>query len=948
MKELDATLKVKCPRSPAARAADFDRLGTQIWNASIRLKDQSSPTLETWPQLEPQLRVLAYFLLDTAQRSYVKHGSKKSSQNLVRILKTALKAARICIASDALDLCTMLFEKMADHVEHKQDPPPEFKKDKQESEAQELIKELTADYYLLRATTSWKQNKPDTVSYWLARVLLVPSRSDMLHLAEKKADLTYEVGKSALQKKQFATAVRWLEQSYQIFEDVDPEMLSSDFCDLRLVVMLDYARALVGAGDAISLDKASSLLVTLDQEHGFKAEVHLLRLDAIYAQKPFEADQFCGVLNQIVRGAILSDGTFRSIMCQIQKLNLYNPERAGAKIQAAMTDSTPGPHSHLACQTSDLLLSRLLAQSPIVQTWIEKIVVTRVWISSLSLDVQDHPSRLGNLFDDIAHANGIKLSAEATHASQSLIWKAATALQQLQNEDEAAKWCDLASHDIFASSGDLNKAKLSRKLMTVALSKGDLTAARAAYHQMSESGKSAAMTQYLMYKIAIQENDVELATQSLGGVLKSSSKGTEKYLYGCALEAQQAGNRQQFIATMHKVLEFHEKHPLDDVRLPVLLRCIAGSIEAEVNNHDMPLDAGLTELCKVFEAAMRHGSSSKDVGNDEPRLAELRWFACHCYNTALRYCSDMQPELLTRFMMASVALIDHLRTEGDKDNGLLSRLLLCRFLATSALVVLARSEDNIERALQLYLDARRQIAAFHHKYQEALQNGSLQPDATSDIEVKEFEMVQFDLEALMRLENWHDLDKVLSMCLEARHSNRLESAADLILHIHTHIISSSVHPNTSNLLARIPSVMEKIINTCWRNNKDITRVARWIRCLFQMTLTTDSAVSLRCLDQASAIASKAATQHISEAYPSEELEWLASTAFNHAVDLWFAGAEEEAYMQEEGNEQARVWAEKALMLAGSVGGVGDGMQGLHKVLQDKWMKLKGIGQDGDR
>lgn len=243
MKELDATLKVKCPRSPAAKAADFDRLGTQIWNASIRLKDQSSPMLKTWPQLEPQLRVLAYFLLDTAQRSYVKHGSKKSSQNLVRILKTALKAVRICIASDTLELCTMLFEKMADHVEHKQDPPPEYKKDRQESESQEMIKELTADYYLLRATTSWKQNKPDTVSYWLARVLLLPNRSDMLHLAEKKADLTYEVGKSALQKKQFASAVRWLEQSYQIFEDIDPEMLSSDFCDLRLVVMLDYGES---------------------------------------------------------------------------------------------------------------------------------------------------------------------------------------------------------------------------------------------------------------------------------------------------------------------------------------------------------------------------------------------------------------------------------------------------------------------------------------------------------------------------------------------------------------------------------------------------------------------------------------------------------------------------------------------------------------------------------
>jgi hypothetical protein len=65
-----------------------------------------------------------------------------------------------------------------------------------------------------------------------------------------------------------------------------------------------------------------------------------------------------------------------------------------------------------------------------------------------------------------------------------------------------------------------------------------------------------------------------IATQSLQGVLKSSFKGTEKYLYACALEAQQIGDRRQFIATLHKVLEFYEKHPSNDVRLPVLLRFV--------------------------------------------------------------------------------------------------------------------------------------------------------------------------------------------------------------------------------------------------------------------------------------------------------------------------------------------------------------------------------------
>jgi hypothetical protein len=39
----------------------------------------------------------------------------------------------------------------------------------------------------------------------------------------------------------------------------------------------------------------------------------------------------------------------------------------------------------------------------------------------------------------------------------------------------------------------------------------------------------------------------------------------------------------------------------------------------------------------------------------------------------------------------------------------------------------------------------------------------LQDDAISDIEIKEFELIQFDLEALMRLKNWQDLDKVLTV-----------------------------------------------------------------------------------------------------------------------------------------------------------------------------------------
>jgi hypothetical protein len=75
---------------------------------------------------------------------------------------------------------------------------------------------------------------------------------------------------------------------------------------------------------------------------------------------------------------------------------------------------------------------------------------------------------------------------------------------------------------------------------------------------------------------------MSIAAQSLEGVMKSPFKGTEKYLYACALEAQQIGDRRQFIATLHKVLEFYEKHPSSDVRLPVLLRSV--SLEYKIHS----------------------------------------------------------------------------------------------------------------------------------------------------------------------------------------------------------------------------------------------------------------------------------------------------------------------------------------------------------------------------
>ena len=60
-------------------------------------------------------------------------------------------------------------------------------------------------------------------------------------------------------------------------------------------------------------------------------------------------------------------------------------------------------------------------------------------------------------------------------------------------------------------------------------------------------------------------------------------------------------------------------------------------------------------------------------------------------------------------------------------------------------------------------------------------------------------------------------------------------------------------------------------------------------------------------------------------YPAVELEWLATTAFNHAID----------YYVQENDDMCRKWAEKALNLAEWA----ENGNGLGSVLMEKYKKL---------
>lgn len=67
-------------------------------------------------------------------------------------------------------------------------------------------------------------------------------------------------------------------------------------------------------------------------------------------------------------------------------------------------------------------------------------------------------------------------------------------------------------------------------------------------------------------------------------------------------------------------------------------------------------------------------------------------------------------------------------------------------------------------------------------------------------------------------------------------------------------------------------------------------------------------------------------------YPSEELEWLASTAFNRAVDFYLAGQDADC----------KCWVDRALELAALLAGNGRGSQGGRSLLDVLREKYEGL------
>ena len=107
------------------------------------------------------------------------------------------------------------------------------------------------------------------------------------------------------------------------------------------------------------------------------------------------------------------------------------------------------------------------------------------------------------------------------------------------------------------------------------------------------------------------------------------------------------------------------------------------------------------------------------------------------------------------------------------------RRMFCDFTAATALVSLARGEDNIEIQLQNYLRLRKHVESFDTHLQKKTDN--LPQEAEADLRRKLSILAAFDFEAACKLKAWDDFGEIILKASACKSAQVYEIMADIIL-----------------------------------------------------------------------------------------------------------------------------------------------------------------------
>jgi tetratricopeptide (TPR) repeat protein len=814
----------------ASRGGDLDGKGTALWNLSTRLKRSQHQDGHPTPVIVGMVRMFALQMLFTAEVS-----GTSSTDNTIRVLRVALKTTKSCLELDDYAMAAKALERAAELEDKLQTQLPRLT-----PEDTDAHMKLSTEYLLLRSALAWRQGQLEVAEHMYNKTSVNGRQLDPA-TAENFSDLLLKIGNDALSANNFELAVKWLARAYAVLSAQEPDKLSFEANELRITVIQSYVKALIKVERPEAVDRARELVEGLENEIGDKLVVLLLRLDLLSAgSEVFDGIAYSTIIRRMIRIMTPTDENFKRIISKIRKLHEKNPS--------------------LACSTLDDLLQTRVLQAERTD-WVEITLTNRLWMATSLRETEDALPSIRQVLQGVQDHLGKPISSSAAFAAQALIWKRIQSNAALGQHATAESWCRLALHPLFENAGQLNNAKIARKLLMCALAKLDMNEAQDIYNKLSDAARREPKTQFFMYKIAVRVDDVDLAASCLESVYNASSTDPSM-LYACVLDAQQAGSKEMAVRALQLILKKYQYNAPPELRIPALLRCTIRLISDQLNSKAAAMSdqefVDITEkLCGLFEAAVHHAQQSvatKTITQHSFDTKELDWFSKNAYNLGLKHATEWEPRKVLRLLQSCIALIGLYPDDIDQQvlDDLSLRQMFCDFLGTVMLIALARGEDNIELQLQDYLQVRKHVRSFDNTLQSKLEK--LEQGPAEDLLKKLSIMLAYDFEAAVRLKGWDDLGEIVRRAAICRSTKVYELMADCLLCYNeapTHGMDCShSHCAQADSSVVVVQTLKTIVNGAWEVEEfDITKLAKYMRCLFQYALPEGGPIAEDLLDQ---------------------------------------------------------------------------------------------------
>ncbi|PYH90787.1 hypothetical protein BO71DRAFT_486827 [Aspergillus ellipticus CBS 707.79] len=871
--QVEAVLAFTGSLSPSTRPR-FDQEGTKLWNVCLQLMTMEKNT----ESLESLCRVktLAFMLLEAAAPS--------RGPGCNRALEAAFKMVATCIEHGCLDLSQKIIETVAVRLD---------KLEKSEAAVDEpKLQQFSMEYYMVRVYLAWLQGRPDIADHLFSKM----PKSDQ-KCQECVMDICYKVGNLALSRRQHDVAAKWLERALKAYELISDgvEQPALSLKDKGILILHSSVRANLHIDSAESKDYVGRTMSYLKAQYGDLFPVQMIQLEFL-SREELKGDVYHQLLQDAIFSFELQDASIKLILHYIQKLQ----------------DSSPDHYVHTLKQlpVSKIAVSHNEGNSQLLEQVFVNFVCGLTRLGSCNQRVfdifKDTTSELNRL--------GQKpLGLEATDASLIIIWKYINQVISDGDLSLAGQWCQFLLEDPILQISLENKTKLFRKLILCLEDNPNSSLLRNISHRIPETSRSCPATLYLVYKLSIHDTDPASGYVYLESLYKCGAEAIP-YISACVAEAFRLEKAQNTIKSLQRILVSSKSDGLYNSKI---FQCIIHFLFKELGNCKWKNEEILNDITAIFDIASR--SASEEQEQD----IELEWLARMSYKIALKSHTSAQLGLILRLLDLSTKFADAIKHQlnSEPSSNLSQHHLLCNFLKITRITADARKETNPTKKKPLYTEV--------HNLSTNIQNQitTITPTTSSTEPPQEpwlsnhRTILSLDLEASTYLNDWRTTSQII------------ETASpiidDTLSAIFLDCILRSEAPK-ADIVRAVKTLLRTlhVSPSPYLNRSAFERaVPRYIRCLFQLSLdAAEDALAESVLDQALVLVGDGYQRPHSPSYPSDEIRWLATVAFNRAVDFYLAA----------GDAECRRWGEKAIMLADMVG---DGCGGLGRLLRERFETL---------